>query len=131
MLKPFYNEAQVRASEDVSLRLVMNFRTIDVLEGLTGQGMDDLLREILVANPAHSLVGKFIWAMTREHHSDLSLDQIAGFIYSKEYGPTAGAVIGELLQRTFNIGEGEQSSRPPRKSRGKSRASAKSGLQPA
>jgi hypothetical protein len=33
-------------------------------------------------------MGKFLWAMTREHHPDLSLDQIAGIQFSKD-GPRA------------------------------------------
>jgi hypothetical protein len=127
-LKPFCNEVQVQAAESVTLRLVLDFRAIDVLEGLMGRGMDELLAELLVPKPPHGLTVKLIWAMTRAHHAELSINQIAGFVYDPEYGPAAGSAIGDLLQRVFHLGEeGEQSSRPPRRSGGASRASSKSG----
>lgn len=127
-LKPFYNEAVIDAGGGIQLRLVMNFRTIDMLEGLLGRGMDELLGELSTST---GMMGKFIWAMTREHHASLSLDQIAGLMFDPRLGPPAAVITGDLIKRAFHMGspepEGEKSSRPPRRSVGASRGSSKSG----
>lgn len=126
-LKPFYFEAEVEAAEGFVLRMSVNFGVINRLEALLDKGMDELLGDL--AGQA-SVMGKFLWAMTREHHSDLSLDQIAGIMFSKDYGPAVVATLGNLVRNAFNIGEpeeGEQSSRPPKRSVGASRASSRSG----
>jgi hypothetical protein len=130
MLKPFHNEAQIVVAEGQTLRLVLNFSTIDLMESLLGHPMDELLGQIMAPQPSHSLMAKFIWAMTREHHSELTLDHIAAFMYSKEYGAAAGTLIGDLVKRAFNInfGEGEESPRPPKRPRGTSGHSSKRGL---
>jgi hypothetical protein len=131
-LKPFCHEAEVLLADDFGLKLTINFRTIDRLEALLGKGMDELLGDL---NASISTMVKFAWGMTREHHPDLTLEQVAGLVLSKEHGQAICASIGNLVRRAFNIadGEGEQSSRPPKgkRSSGASRGSSKSGSQPA
>lgn len=131
-LKPFHNDASVEVG-DISLRLVIDFHAIDVIEALLGEGMDQVLPRLLAPNPPHALAGKVLWAMLREHHSEVTLDQVAGILYSPEHGPRVGLVAGDLVRRAFNIGdatEGRKGARPPRRSRGASRPSSRSGSQP-
>lgn len=127
-LKPFYFEAEVEAAEGFILHMSIDFAVINKLEGLLNKGMDELLGELV---SSASVMGKFLWAMTREHHADLTLDQIAGIMFSKRYGPGVVATLGNLVRNAFNIGEpdgeGEQSSRPPKRSAGASRASSRNG----
>lgn len=136
VLKPFHNEGQVQLGDAGVLRLVVDFRMIDVVEGLTGRGMQHVLTDLFVVDEndaKHALTGKVVWAMTREHHPQLSLDQIAGLIYSPEFGAEIGIVAQTLLENAFNLGaaEGKNGSRPPKGSRGASRPSARNGSRPA
>lgn len=130
VLKPFHNEGQVQLGDAGVLRLVVDFRMIDVVEGLTGRGMNKVLQDLFIVDESdakHALTGKVVWAMTRHHHAELSLDQVAGLIYSKEYGSQIGLVAQTLLENAFNLGEGKKGSRPPKGSRGASRPSSRNG----
>jgi hypothetical protein len=125
-LKPFSNEAEVAVADGgLILTLTIDFGVIDRLEGLLGKPMDDCISELF---RSAAMQGKFLWAMTRKHHADITLDQVAGIQFSKD-GPAVMATLGDLIRRTFNFGEeeGEQSSRPPKRSSGASRSSARSG----
>jgi hypothetical protein len=131
-LKPFLKEAEVAiVGGGLMLTLSIDFGVIDRLEGLLNRPMDELIGELVKP----SMQGKFLWAMTRKYHSDISLDQCAGILFSED-GPAVMATLGNLVRATFNIGapegEGEKRSRPPkpRRSSGTSRASSKNGAQP-
>jgi hypothetical protein len=130
-LKPFLHEAEVAVDGGI-LRLVLNFRVINQLEALLDKGMDEILGEL---NSSLSTATKFLWATTREHHPDLTLDQIAGVMCSSEHREAVQATLGHLVRLAFNIAapavEGEKS-RPPRKrSAGASRASSENGARQA
>jgi len=131
-LKPFHFDAEVEAAEGFILHLSIDFAVINKLEGLLNKGMDELLGELVTSA---SVMGKFLWAMTREHHPDLTLDQVAGIMFSKDYGAGVVATLGNLVRNAFNIGEpdavGEQSHPPRKGSVGASRASSRSGSRPA
>ena len=121
MLASFYNEAQITVGED-TLTLVCNFRSIDVIESITGQTMDEVLPQL--AAPSHSLVVKVLWALLREKHEDVTFDQAAGVIFDRERCIAVSAVIGDLFRRSFNMGEKpkEKDENPPKR-RGRSRVS--------
>jgi hypothetical protein len=125
-LKPFYNEAQVAVGDDLTLRLVIDFGVVDRLEGLLGIPLDDAIDKI---NSSAAMMGKFLWAMTRPHHGDLSLDQIAGLLFNKEHGPAIVVTLGNLVRSTFNIGEpeGKDDKNPRKRSGGASRGSSRNG----
>jgi hypothetical protein len=127
-LKPFHNEAEVAIGDGFILRLVIDFSVVDRLEGLIGKPLDEVLGRL---NTSTATMGKFLWAMTRPHHPDLSLDQVAGLLFSKEHGPAVVATLGNLVRTAFNIGEpdpeGKKGSRPPRRSGGASRGSSRNG----
>ena len=124
MLNPFYNEAQVQVGDD-TLRFVVNMRTIDAIESLVGMSMPSAL-ELLLGNddPPLSLLGKFVWGLLREHNAEVSLDQALGLSFG-DTGMAVGAVIGDLLRRTFHIGEeAKGDENPPKRVRaGRSRSS--------
>jgi hypothetical protein len=128
-IEPFYNEQEIPVGDEV-LRLVIDFRMIDLLEGLLGRKMDELIREVCDPEPPHALTVKFVWAMLRRHHSEVTLDQVATLMYGDNRDVISFAA-GALVKRAFNLfegsKEGEQSSRPPKRSSGASRSSARSG----
>lgn len=117
-MKPFYHEGQVEV-EGESLTLVCNFRAIDVIESLTGQTMDEVLPQL--AGTSYSLAGKVLWALLREKHEGVTLDQAAGVAFGAD-GQKVGLVMGDVLRRAFNIGEEEKAKNPPKR-RGRSKAS--------
>ncbi len=117
-MRTFYNEAEVEV-EGEPLTLVLNFRAIDVIEGVTGENMTDIIPQL--ANPPMSLVGKVLWGMLREKHEGVTLDQAAGVGFGQD-GAKVGLAMAELLTRSFNLGETEKGKNPPKR-RGASKAS--------
>lgn len=125
MLKPFFNQADVKIGEgeDDVLHLVLDFRAIDVIESLTGESMDAILPQL--TNPPHALAAKMLWAMLREKHDGISLDEAMGVVVDRKVGPAVGYEMGQLISRAYNLEEAKDQN--PRKRRGQSRNSAKSG----
>ncbi len=122
-MKPFYNDGQVEVDGE-TLHLVCNFRAIDVIEGVTGQRMTDILPQLV--DPPHSLIGKVLWGLLREKHEGVTLDEAAGVAFGAD-GAAVGLVMGDVLRRAFNIGDEKVEGKNPRKPRGQSRTSEKSG----
>lgn len=121
MLAAFYNEAQVTVGDD-TLRLVVNMRTIDATEQLVGMDMPSALQILLSPSPPLALGGKVVWGMLREHHPDVSLDQALGLMFG-DTGAAVGVVMGDLLRRSFHLGEEAKDTENPPKRRGASKSS--------
>lgn len=121
-MRPFYHEGSVEVDGE-TLHLVCNFRAIDVIESITGETMDEVLPQL--AAPSHSLAGKVLWAMLREKHEGVTLDEAAGLAFGPS-GAAVGIVMGDVLRRAFNIGEEAKGENPPKR-RGRSKSSAKNG----
>lgn len=123
MLKSFYEEAQVTVGDD-TLRLVVNMRTIDATENLVGMPMPELLK--ILFGPANmvpmALLGKLVWGLCREHNPEITLDQ-ALFLSCGEAGAEVGVTVGDLVRRTFHIGEEAKGEENPPKRRGRSKTS--------
>lgn len=127
-MRPFYHEGQVTVDGE-ELHLVCNFRAIDVIESITEQKMSDVLPQLM--DPPHALIGKVLWALLRERHEGVTLDEAAGVGFGPS-GVKVGAVMGDVLRRAFNIGDdAEAKGKNPRKRRGQSKTSSESGSQPA
>lgn len=127
-MRAFYHEAQIEV-EGERLHLVCNFRTLDCIESLTGEKMSDILLEL--ASPSHNLTAKILWAMLREKHEGVTLDEAAGVAFGPQ-GTAVGLVMGDCINRAFNLGEQPEEKDPnPTKRAGRSKASLRSGLQPA
>jgi hypothetical protein len=116
-MRPFYHEGQVEVDGE-TLHLVCNFRALDVIEGVTGQKMSEILPQLM--DPPHALVGKVLWGLLREKHEGVTLDEAAGVAFGKQ-GEALGLVMGDVLRRAFNIGEAKAENPPKR--RGKSNPS--------
>lgn len=117
-MKAFYHEGQVKVDGEV-LTLVCDFRAIDVIESVTGEKMSEILPQLV--DPPYALIGKVLWALLREKHDGVTLDEAAGVGFGKD-GAAVGVVMGDVLRRAFNIGE-EAKGKNPRKPRGRSKAS--------
>ena len=121
-LTPFYHEAQVQV-DDTDLRLVLNFRTLDAIEGLTGLPMPSILPELASNSLGYGLIGKILWGLMREHHPEVTLDQAAGLMVGSHQA-AVGLAVGDLFRRAFSVGEPEKAKgkNPPRR-RGASKPS--------
>lgn len=117
-MRPFYHEGQIEVDGE-TLHLVCNFRSIDVIESVTGEKMSDVLPQLV--DPSYSLVGKVLWGLLREKHEGVTLDEAAGVAFGSS-GAAVGVVIGDVLQRAFNLG-GEEKGKNPPKRRGASKVS--------
>jgi hypothetical protein len=119
-MRSFYHEGQVEVDGE-TLTLVCNFRAIDVIESLTGQSMNEILPQLV--DPPYSLAGKVLWALLREKHEGVTLDQAAGVGFGPD-GTIVGLAMGDVLRRSFNIGEKpEEKDENPTKRRGRSKSS--------
>jgi hypothetical protein len=125
MLKPFYNEQQVTV-DDLILRLVLDFRSIDAAEGLLQRPWDSILVEINGPRPMHGTVGRVLWALLREHHPEINLDEAASLMYG-DAAVQLGVAIRALLDAAFNAAEEKPKDENPRKPRGASKRSGKTG----
>lgn len=120
-LTAFYNEEQVEIGEDV-LGLVLDFRAIDVCEGLVGHPMPDIVGMLRSGNPPLSLTGKVVWAVLRAKHSDVTLDQAAGLMFG-EHAFKVGFALDSLLERVFPLKTEAKKPANPRPRRGASKPS--------
>lgn len=111
-LKPFYNEQSVVIDGD-AYKLVINFRAIDATEQLVGMGYDSILTEVQSPAAPVGLTGKVLWGLLREHHSELSLDQVLTLQFG-ENGLTMGLAVSQLLQTAFPVAEKAKVKNPPR-----------------
>ena len=119
-MRPFYHEGQLKVGGE-ELTLVCNFRAIDVIESLTGEKMSEILPQLI--DPPHALVGKMLWALLREKHEGITLDEAAGVGFGPQ-GATVGLVMGDVLRRAFNLdGDEKAKDKNPRKRRGASKPS--------
>ena len=119
-MRPFYHEGHVTV-EGEQLTLVCNFRVIDVVESLTGEKMSDILQQL--DDPPSSLAGKMLWAMLREKHEGVTLDEAAGVMFGPDKG-AVGIVVGDIFRRAFNVDEQPKAKgKNPPKRRGASKTS--------
>jgi hypothetical protein len=125
MISPFYNEAQVPVGE-VVLRLVMNMRTIDATEAIVGSTMPGVIGKLLSKDPPMALSGKVLWGLLRQHHPEVTLDEALGLALG-EHQEAIGMAMGDLIRRTFHIGEDAKKDENPPKRRGASKPSSRNG----
>jgi len=104
-LRPFYNDAEIMFGGQ-RLKLVIDFRTIDLIEGLVGEPMPAILPRVLSMSPSYGVTTKFVWAMLRHHHDELTLDEVAGILLNPEDTALAtanGVIVEDLIKRAFHI----------------------------
>lgn len=122
MVKAFYNE-QVVSIDGEDLRLVLNFATIDAAESLLAPlTFENVVGQMLDGTAPTSTQARVVWALLREHHPDLTIDQASSLVI----GPSSEAVgvaIGKLILAAFPITEGKAKSANPPKPRGASKTS--------
>lgn len=128
-LAAFHHEQAVKVGGD-TLRLVLNFGSIDAIEGLVGRGFDTILPELVGsdARPPLGLQGRVVWGLLREHHPEISLDQAATLLFG-EASMSVGIAMGALINAAFSPADPTKAKPAnPRKPRGASRSSSKPGV---
>jgi len=126
----FYHEVAV-AYEGETLRLALDFLALDAIESATDRSFDGILRELTTPNvePTTSLLSKVVWGLLRQHHPDITLDQVPTLLYS-DASTAIGIGMGKLLETAFPRAEpakGKAKPANPRKPRGASKSSSSRG----
>jgi hypothetical protein len=108
MVQPFYNEQAVTIDGE-TLRLVINFRTLDAIEAQTGKDFDSILRQLTAGRKRVplSLQAKLVWGLLREHHPEVTLDE-AMTLTMGEAGETIGLAIGQLIDAAFPVASAKE-----------------------
>lgn len=124
-LLAFGEEEQVKVGED-TLTLRLDFRAITIMEGALQSDMPSIVANFRSGRPQLSVLGQMLWAMLREHHQDVTLDQAAGIMFSKD-AAKVGFALNELIDRAFPpVMEDRKKPNPPKRN-GRSKSSAASG----
>jgi len=127
----FCQEEQVEAfGEKLTLRL--DFLAMTTIEGaLNGTPMPIVVAHVRSGQPSYTILVQMLWAMTREHHRDLSHSQILEMVMDTgPDGAKVGLALDALLERGFPMPKPDEEDKKPknvRKRRGASRTSAAGG----
>jgi hypothetical protein len=122
MPRPFYHEGQVEIADGEVLNLVLDFRAIDIIENLTKLSMDQVLQLLASDATPDNLACKMLWAMARENHSSMTLNEAMSVVVDRKYGPAVGLVMADMLNRAYDLEEKAKEGNPPRR-RGRSNTS--------
>lgn len=124
-LVAFGEEEQVTVDgEPLTLRL--DFRAITIMEGALQSDMPSIVANFRSGRPQLSVLGQMLWAMLREHHSEVTLDQAAGMMFAKD-AAKVGFALDSLLGRAFPLPTEDRKVKNPPKQRGRSKTSADAG----
>lgn len=125
-LVAFGLEEQVQVcGETLTLRL--DFRAITGIEGALERDLPTVAAVLRSGNPPITWVGQIIWFMLREYHRDVTLDQVAGIMFSEQDGGKLGIALNALLDRAFPVVTEDKKPKNAPKRRGRSRSSAAAG----
>lgn len=126
-LEAFGIEEQVQVcGETLTLRL--DFRAITGIEGKLDLAMPVVAAMLRSGCPPVSWFAQVAWFMLREHHQDVTLDQVAGAMFSEDSSAMGFAVLA-LIDRAFPVpvpGEDKKPKNAP-KQRGRSKSSTSAG----
>lgn len=118
MPKPFYHEQTIDIDGE-TIRLAIDFRSIDATEQLLGCDYDEILSVIQRPKAPIGTMGKVVWGLLRNHHPEMPFDEILTLLAGKN-GAVTGLAISKLLEAAFP--EEEKGKNPP-KPRGASKPS--------
>lgn len=124
-LVAFGHEEQVTVDGN-ALTLRLDFRAITIMEGALQSDMPSIVANFRSGRPQLSVLGQMLWAMLREHHSDVTLDQAAGIMFADE-AAKVGFALDALLERAFPLPTEDRKPANPRKRNGRSKTSAEVG----
>jgi hypothetical protein len=126
-LVAFCPEEQVEAfGEKLTLRL--DFRAITTIEGALNMPMP--YANALIRSGAYGALTHTLWAMTREHHPDMTHDEVMAVVVDQSpEGGKVGLAVLALLDRIFPPESDGEDKKPKnaRKRRGASKTSAAAG----
>ena len=124
-LVAFGHEEQVTVG-DLSLTLRLDFGVITIMEGALKVDMPSIVANFRSGHPQLSVLGQMLWAMLREHHPEVTLDQAAGIMFSDDAGKV-GYALDALLERAFPVVTEDRKKPNPPKRNGRSKSSAGNG----
>ena len=124
-LVAFGHEEQVTV-DGTPITLRLDFRAITIMEGALQSDMPSIVANFRSGRPQLSVLGQMLWAMAREHHPEITLDQAAGIMFAKE-ASKVGFAMDSLLERAFPLATEDKKEADPPRRRGRSKSSAEVG----
>jgi hypothetical protein len=115
-VQPFFHEGRVEVDGE-TLHLALDFHAIDVIEGVTGESMADILPQMIDAK--HSLAIKVLYGMLCGHHEGITMDQVTAYFYSKD-DKKLGLAMADVISRAYPRVFGTAKAKNPPKRRGAS-----------
>lgn len=125
-LVAFGLEEQAEVCGEV-LTLRFDFRTITGIEGALERDMPTVAAVLRSGSPPVSWLGQVVWFCLREHHKEVTLDQVAGVMFSEKDGGRLGIALNALLDRAFPLATEDKEPKNARKRRGRSKSSGAAG----
>lgn len=121
MIVGFSPEEQVEAfGEKLTLRL--DFRAITTIEGALDMPLPLVIAHVRSGSPSYSVLGQVLWAMTREHHNDLTLDQVLAIVMDKTPDSArVGFALDALLERALPLPKEDRKPKKAPKPSGRSK----------
>lgn len=111
-LVAFGDEQQVQVGEE-TLTLRLDFRAITIMEGSLQSDMPTIVANFRSGRPQLSVLGQMLWAILREHHPEVTLDQAAGLMFSDE-AAKIGFALDALLERSFPLADYKPGDKKPK-----------------
>ena len=124
-LVAFGEEEQVTV-DGTALTLRLDFRAITIMEGALNSDMPSIVTNFRSGRPQLSVLGQFLWAVTRAHHSEITLDQAAGIMFAAD-AAKVGFALNELIDRAFPIPTEDRKPKKEAKPSGRSKTSVAAG----
>ena len=124
-LLAFGEEEQVTV-DGQALTLRLDFRAITIMEGALQSDMPSIVANFRSGRPQLSVLGQMLWAMLREHHPEVTLDQAAGIMFADE-AAKVGFALDALLERAFPLPREDREPKKAPTRRGRSKSSVAAG----
>lgn len=127
---PFFHETEIALSDDFTLHMVIDLPAVDRLERLLKSDISSIAKSMTSSVAA---MAKVLWGVTREHHDDLDLSQIAGILLpGPEMEDVANSVVvalGHLMVKAgfLSVVEPIAEPKPKQKSAAKPRGARRNG----
>ena len=127
-LVAFSEEEQVADAFGQNWTMRLDFHSITVIEGDTQMRMPEVVAHIRCGAPGHSVLARVLWALFREHHPEVDVNQCLAIVMDQgKDGMKFGFALDALLERAFPLPQEDRKPKNPPKQSGRSKSSVASG----
>lgn len=125
-LVAFGLEEQVQVADE-TLTLRLDFHSATVIEGALERDLPTVVAVLRSGSPPVTWMGQVIWGLLREHHRDVTHDQVAGIMFSGKDAGKMGVALTSLFDRAFPLVTEDKKPKNAPKRAGRSKSSISAG----